>query len=76
MNREEHLNAAPEGTNCVTIVTHEPPDHPVVYISQFLNIGDDQGNWQPKGEPICMPIDQIPELISMLETVLGSAETT
>jgi hypothetical protein len=76
VNREEHLNAAPDGTNCVTIVTHEPPDHPVVYISQFLQNEDDQVSWRPMGEPISMPIDQIPDLISMLETVLASAEIT
>ena len=79
MNKEQeaYLNAAPDGSNCVTIVTSapatSPSGNPTAIITQFLE--DEDGEWCTAGRPAYMPVSQIPELISMLKQVLGAFET-
>jgi hypothetical protein len=73
MNRKNILEAAPDGSNCVTTVSNSLSGQPAAIISQFLE--DEKGKWQAKGAPVCLPIDQIPELIEMLEGVMATVAT-
>ena len=72
MNQKEILEAAPDGSNCVITVSSSSSGQPTVIISQFLE--DEDGNWQAKGEPACLPIAQIPELIEMLERLMATVD--
>jgi hypothetical protein len=72
MNLDELVQAAPDGINCVTVVTSAPSNLPTVILSQFME--DENGNWRVTGEPIILPASQLPELINQLEGVISGAK--
>ena len=61
MNIDDLVQAAPDGTNCVTVVSSVPSKQPTAILSQFME--DRNGVWQATGEPIILPASQLPELI-------------
>ena len=63
------IKAAPDGTNCVTVVSSVPSDQPTAILSQFIEDGN--GNWRIAGEPTILPASQLPELIKQLEGVIA-----
>jgi hypothetical protein len=63
------IQDAPDGTNCVTVVSSVPSVQPTAILSQFIEDGN--GNWRATGEPIILPTSQLPELIEQLEGVIA-----
>jgi hypothetical protein len=66
----KHIAAAPDGSNCVTIVATPPSQHPMVVISQY--VVDDGDQWHPTGSPLQIHIAEVPDLINMLDMILDS----
>ena len=66
IDQDELLAAAPVGTNLVTMVTSVPTGQPRVIISQHTEDGD--GEWQPTGMPLEIPMTEVSELANMLMT--------
>ena len=72
MKPEDYIAAAPDGTNCVTVVANSTSGQPAAVISQFME--NDEGAWHPNGSPMIVPAEQIPELIDLLRNVYATKD--